>query len=56
VISFLVDQNFNEHIVDGMTRRDAMRSWSLPMFATLVSQKRPIPWCWNARRRTAWFC
>jgi hypothetical protein len=23
VISFLVDQNFNEHIVDGMTRRDA---------------------------------
>jgi hypothetical protein len=22
VISFLVDQNFNEHIVDGMTRRD----------------------------------
>jgi len=24
VISFLVDQNFNEHIVDGMTRRDVM--------------------------------
>ncbi len=23
MISFLVDQNFNEHIVDGMTRRDA---------------------------------
>jgi predicted nuclease of predicted toxin-antitoxin system len=23
VISFLVDQNFNEHIVDGLTRRDA---------------------------------
>jgi predicted nuclease of predicted toxin-antitoxin system len=22
VISFLVDQNFNEHIVDGLTRRD----------------------------------
>lgn len=22
MISFLVDQNFNEHIVDGMTRRD----------------------------------
>jgi len=22
VISFLVDQNFNEHIVDGITRRD----------------------------------
>jgi hypothetical protein len=23
VNSFLVDQNFNEHIVDGLTRRDA---------------------------------
>jgi len=23
VIAFLVDQNFNEHIVDGLTRRDA---------------------------------
>ena len=23
MISFLVDQNFNEHIVDGLTRRDA---------------------------------
>jgi predicted nuclease of predicted toxin-antitoxin system len=22
VISFLIDYNFNEHIVDGMTRRD----------------------------------
>ncbi len=22
MISFLVDQNFNEHIIDGMTRRD----------------------------------
>ncbi len=23
MISFLIDQNFNEHIVDGITRRDA---------------------------------
>jgi hypothetical protein len=23
VIAFLVDQNFNEHIVDGLTRRNA---------------------------------
>jgi predicted nuclease of predicted toxin-antitoxin system len=23
VIAFLVDQNFNEHIVDGLTRRDS---------------------------------
>jgi len=23
LIAFLIDQNFNEHIVDGLTRRDA---------------------------------
>ena len=28
VIAFLVDQNFNEHIVDGLTRRDAALTFS----------------------------
>jgi len=51
VIAFLVDQNFNEHIVDGMTRREA---------ALEFTHVRDIGWLlirrsWNGLRNMAWF-
>jgi hypothetical protein len=29
LIAFLVDQNFNEHVVDGLTRRDPTLEFTL---------------------------
>jgi hypothetical protein len=52
VIEFLVDHNFNERIVDGLTRRDA--TWSLPTFVTLAWQTQMIRRSWNGRPRAAW--
>ena len=54
MIAFLVDQNFNEHIVDGMTRRDVLLEFTHVRDVGLAEA--PILWCWNGRRGEAWFC
>ena len=46
MIAFLVDQNFDEHIVDGLTPPSIL-PWSLPMFATLGWRDCPIRQFWN---------
>ena len=46
VNSFLVDQNFNEQIVDGLTRRDA---WNSSTFAMRIWRRRRIHCSLNGR-------
>jgi hypothetical protein len=50
VISFLVDQNFNEHILDGLTRRDASLSFTLAGAVGLAAVEDPRLLEWAADR------
>jgi hypothetical protein len=50
VISFLVDQNFNEHIVDGLTRRDASLRFTLARTVGLAAADDPTLLEWAASR------
>ena len=55
VIEFLVDQNFNGDIVDGLTRRDA--TLEMTHVRDVGSSGRPRPGDPGVgERRTAWFC
>ncbi|MCE9553644.1 MAG: DUF5615 family PIN-like protein [Planctomycetes bacterium] len=42
MISFLVDQNFNEHIVDGLVRRDPRLSFTLARDVGLAEVPDPM--------------
>jgi Domain of unknown function (DUF5615) len=48
VNSFLVDQNFNEHIVDGMTRRDATLEFTHVRAVGLAAAPDPMILEWAA--------
>ena len=48
MISFLVDQNFNEHIVDGVTRRDASLIFTHVRDVGLAAAPDPIVLEWAA--------
>jgi hypothetical protein len=48
VISFLVDQNFNEDIVDGLTRRDADLEFTLVRDHGLAAADDPTILAWAA--------
>jgi hypothetical protein len=50
VIAFLVDQNFNEHIVDGMTRRDVMLEFTHVRDVGLSDAPDPMVLEWAAVR------
>jgi predicted nuclease of predicted toxin-antitoxin system len=50
VISFLVDQNFNEHIVDGLTRRDAALEFIHVRDVGLAAAPDPTVLEWAAAR------
>ncbi len=54
VIPFLVDQNFNEHIVNGLTRRDAGLRFTLGGMS--ACRRSPIRFCWHGRPSMAWSC
>jgi hypothetical protein len=51
VIAFLVDQNFNEHIVDGLTRRDAAMTFTHVRDVGLASAPDPTILEWAATQR-----
>jgi hypothetical protein len=48
VISFLVDQNFNEHIVDGLTRRDPTLEFTHVRNVGLAAAPDPVILEWAA--------
>jgi predicted nuclease of predicted toxin-antitoxin system len=48
VIAFLVDQNFNEHIVDGLTRRDATLEFTHVRDVGLAAATDPLILEWAA--------
>jgi predicted nuclease of predicted toxin-antitoxin system len=48
VIPFLVDQNFNEHIVDGMTRRNAALEFTYARDVGLADAPDPLVLEWAA--------
>jgi hypothetical protein len=48
VIEFLVDQNFNEHIVDGLTRRDAAIEFTYVRDVDLAEAPDPLVLEWAA--------
>jgi hypothetical protein len=48
LIAFLVDQNFNEHIVDGLTRRDARLVFTHVRDVGLASAPDPLVLEWAA--------
>ena len=48
VIEFLVDQNFNEHIVDGLTRRDAAIEFTYIRDVDLAEAPDPLVLEWAA--------
>ena len=50
MIAFLVDQNFNEDIVDGLTRRDAALAFTLARDVGLAQAADPaiLEWASNA--------
>ena len=48
VIAFLVDQNFNEHIVDGLSRRDQSLSFTFVRDIGLAAALDPILLQWAA--------
>jgi predicted nuclease of predicted toxin-antitoxin system len=50
VIAFLVDQNFNEHIVDGLTRRDATLEFTQVRDVGLAAAPDPALLEWAAMR------
>jgi hypothetical protein len=52
VIAFLVDQNFNEHIVDGLTRRDASLDFTHVRAVGLAAAPDPtiLDWLRQCRR------
>jgi predicted nuclease of predicted toxin-antitoxin system len=50
VISFLVDQNFNEHIVAGMTRRNASLEFTFARDVGLAEAPDPVVLEWAALR------
>jgi len=50
VISFLVDHNFNEHIVDGLIRRDASLNFTLARSVGLSAVQDPALLAWAAAR------
>lgn len=49
MIEFLVDQNFNEHIVDGLTRRDATLEFTHVRDVGLAAAPDPTILEWAAR-------
>ncbi len=50
MIEFLVDQNFNEHIVDGLTRRDPALQFTHVRDVGLASVPDPVMLEWAAER------
>jgi predicted nuclease of predicted toxin-antitoxin system len=50
VISFLVDQNFNEHVVDGLTRREANLIFTHVRNVGLATARDPLILEWAATR------
>jgi len=50
VIAFLVDQNFNEHIVDGLTRRNASLDFTHVRDVGLASASDPAILEWAAAK------
>ncbi len=50
MIAFLVDQNFNEHIVDGLSRRDPSLSFTFVCDVGLATALDPILLQWAALR------
>ncbi len=48
MIAFLVDQNFNEHIVDGLTRRDAALEFTHVRDVGLAAAPDPAVLGWAA--------
>jgi Domain of unknown function (DUF5615) len=50
VIAFLVDQNFNEHIVDGLTRRDATLEFTHVRDVDLADAADPAVLEWAAEQ------
>lgn len=48
MIVFLVDQNFNEHIVDGLTRRDSALEFSHVRNVGLAAAPDPVVLEWAA--------
>jgi len=48
VIAFLVDQNFNEHLVDGLTRRDATLEFTHVRDVALATAPDPTILEWAA--------
>jgi hypothetical protein len=50
LIAFLVDQNFNEHIVDGLTRRDPNLAFTLARDVDLAMAPDPVVLQWSATR------
>ena len=48
MIAYLVDQNFNEHIVDGMTRRDAKLQFTHVRDVDLAEALDPVVLEWAA--------
>jgi predicted nuclease of predicted toxin-antitoxin system len=50
VIAFLVDQNFNEHIVDGLTRRDPTLEFTHVRDVGLVATTDPVMLEWAAAK------
>ena len=51
MIAFLVDQNFNEHIVDGLTRRDATLEFIHVRDVGLAAAPDPVVLEWAAANR-----
>jgi hypothetical protein len=50
LIAFVVDQNFNEHIVDGLTRRDAALEFTHVRDVDLAAAPDPLVLEWAAER------
>jgi hypothetical protein len=50
VIEFLVDQNFNEHIVDGLSRRDPSLNFTFARDVGLAAAIDPVLLEWAALR------
>jgi predicted nuclease of predicted toxin-antitoxin system len=50
VIAFLVDQNFNEHIVDGLVRRDATLEFTYARDVGLAAAPDPAMLEWAAAK------
>jgi predicted nuclease of predicted toxin-antitoxin system len=51
LIAFVVDQNFNEHIVDGLTRRDATLEFTHVRHVDLETAPDPALLEWAAERQ-----